>query len=200
MKRHQLVLVLTLFSGAITGCSQDTTPQVPTIQSETYEPCCGDQPVEQSEYGGRIYIPNVFTPNGDGINDFFVPSINDSVLQILTYAIFTPVGDTGLFHREYFDFNHIDYFAWDGVRYDTDSTLHKGLFKYEMWCQILIDSTDGNFQWTKKRFTGYACSIVCDPEATVFQTKVGCYFPSQASASGGRVDETQPSGEEACFK
>jgi len=193
--KHLLFALCAFFIGAASGCSQDSATTPPAITSEAYEPCCGAESVDQSWGNGRIYVPNVFTPNADGVNDFFVPSINGGIGYIDAYLIYTPVGDTVLFHRPGFDFNNVENYAWNGVRLD-NGEVHRGLFRYAITCYI--PATDG--QYVFYEFKGSACSIVCDPEAAIFQTKTGCYFPEQASTSGGAVDATLPNNEKGCFE
>jgi gliding motility-associated-like protein len=59
-----------------------------------------------------VYIPNVFTPNGDGINDRFMIFANDQVEQIIELEIFNRWGDL-VFMNNSFPVNDEAY-GWDG--------------------------------------------------------------------------------------
>lgn len=154
-----------------------------------YESCCGIEPVEFNLGDAYVYVPNVFTPNGDGINDYFVPSYNDSVAGIDAYLIFTPVGDTIVFASAGYDPNNIENTTWTGL--NKDGSVYTGPFKY----YISAFLQNGDFI----KVEGSACRIVCGPDAEVFKTKTGCFYPSQVNNSG-HLDPSLPSNESDCFK
>lgn len=60
----------------------------------------------------RIYIPNSFSPNGDGTNDFFVVFGNPSVRKINSYRIFDRWGD--LIYENYNLDPNTNMGYWDG--------------------------------------------------------------------------------------
>ncbi|MFN8348463.1 MAG: hypothetical protein U0X91_25900 [Spirosomataceae bacterium] len=70
------------------SCSLNDYRVEVTLPKE-YEACCGVQPVEFKHSNGSIYMPNVFTPNGDGINDYFYPFISGEILEIQGFTIFS---------------------------------------------------------------------------------------------------------------
>ena len=49
--------------------------------------------VIQVEADRVVYVPNVFSPNGDGINDVFRPQANDELASIDNFRIFTRWGE-----------------------------------------------------------------------------------------------------------
>ena len=60
----------------------------------------------------RIYIPNAFSPNGDGTNDIFMIYSDDDVLEIKSFLVFSRWGETVF---EYYDFvPNNPAFGWDG--------------------------------------------------------------------------------------
>lgn len=92
---------------------------------EAYESCCGSQPVEFTLGNAYVYLPNAFTPNGDGTNDWFMPFISGDAGEIQEFTILSASGDTVLFQRPTFDYSRISMYAWDGKR--KDGSDYKGL-------------------------------------------------------------------------
>lgn len=60
----------------------------------------------------QLYIPNVFSPNGDGINDFWRPYTKLENAHINSITLFDRWGEM-LFHKENFDINSFE--GWDGT-------------------------------------------------------------------------------------
>jgi len=60
----------------------------------------------------RIYIPNVFSPNADGVNDVFFINANNDVSEILTFHIFDRWGEL-VFKEEHFAPNRSEN-GWNG--------------------------------------------------------------------------------------
>lgn len=174
----------------LSGCSA----QEPVI-SEVYEKCCGAEPIEFTYKDGYMFVPNVFTPNGDGVNDYFVPQFNDKIDAYFdTYLIYTSVGDTVLYYFSQFDVKNSISSTWDGNR--KDGTPYVGAFKYEF--SVYLKSTDGSTDY----FTieGRACRVACGPDASVLKGKSGCFFPSQFNTDILKPDASIPNKEEACFE
>jgi CHU_C Type IX secretion signal domain len=183
---HFLLFLLCSFVVVTSDCSQEP-PVAP--QSKIYESCCGSEAVEKTFGDAYIFVPNVFTPNGDGINDYFVPSRNENVDYFDAYLIYTDVGDTLLFDRVGFDFSNIPTMAWDGNR--EDGTPYIGAFKYE----FVVFKKDGTLFTVK----GSACRIECGSDASVFKGRSGCFYPAQVNADG-YLDSAIPNKESDCFK
>ena len=96
-----------------------------------YKACCGVEPVEYKAQGANVYVPNVFTPNADGANDYFMPFFNGQVRGVDTYSVYTAEGDTLLFHSEGFHTDDLPNYAWNGNR--ADGTPYVGPFGYEFY-------------------------------------------------------------------
>jgi len=175
------LLTYVLLGYAATGCTvQDDPVTVPTIMSEAYEPCCGLDTLRYQFGPHWVTLPNVFTPNGDGVNDFFYAIRSSDSLQINNFQIWgvDTLNNKRLLHGHQFLYlsgNRILW--WDGIRYNVDNnrTPHRGKFGYEF-----------TVFYRGKGFLveGSACAILCDEEAKIFVNKKGCYYQSQMTNNG----------------
>jgi hypothetical protein len=156
-------------------------------EEPSYEGCCGTEPVTFSSGEGKVYVPNVFTANFDGINDVFLPFYNSHISKIEGFSVSDLEGEN-LYSLAAFDLANPIEGAWDGQL--SDGTYHKGPFSYKM---TIIDDVGGS-----SVIEGKARSILCDSAAVIFQTKTGCLFPAQDNGEGG-YDGSLPTFEEDCF-
>lgn len=67
--------------------------------------------VNVSSKGTNIYIPNIFSPNGDGINDEFTIESNDRSIVIKSFDIYDRWGNVMFTQR---DVALQDFVSWDG--------------------------------------------------------------------------------------
>jgi hypothetical protein len=182
-----LNLFFIVMLGAAHSCSAQETPQV---VSKDYEACCGTEPVEFTYDKKQVYVPNVFSPNKDGLNDYFAPFVNDVVTDIWGFSVYSAKGDTLLYQVPYFNTKmEINKYGWNGLR--ADGTAYKGLFHYKM----RVDDIDAN----KHIVEGSACAVVCGPDAKVFQSKQGCFYPLQAGPEGKLIKD-KANEEKICFQ
>ncbi len=86
----------------------------------------------------QVYIPNVFTPNGDGVNDLFTVYGNDDVEQILELRIFDRWGNFVFFKTD-FPPNE-EHYGWDGKFRNSD--MNPAVYAY--WARVrFVDGTEG---------------------------------------------------------
>lgn len=159
-----------------------------TYGQNKYAACCGAESVDYIHSDMSIYVPNVFTPNKDSVNDLFFPHLSGKVVEVIDFTIYTSVGDTVLFYRPTIVYNRLDNYGWNGLR-EGFKEPYIGAFRYTM--KIV------NIQGDTKLIEGRACRLDCDTDADKLKEKVGCYFPDQVGVNG-KVDKTKKTKEKKC--
>ena len=81
-----------------------------------------------------LYIPNVFSPNGDQLNDLFELFSSDKNLKLKIYQIFDRWGELIYSQKEQ---NLSTYRPWDGVF--KNRPLNPGVYVYH----IVVEFSDG---------------------------------------------------------
>ncbi len=186
-------LYLIAFALTLQSCPGQDKEDPKVALPKEYEACCGVQPVNFKMDNESIYVPNAFTPNGDGINDLFYPVISQNIVEAQGFRIFSAEGDTLLFYRMTTAYERVDQYAWDGRR--SDGTVYRGKFKY--W--KLVSGKEKN---RARLVEGEACSILCEPGTKDLKVKKTCFYPSQAGKSDklGKLDDKLVSNEKDCIK
>lgn len=161
--------ILTMFSFFICHA------QNPRIDTAYFNICCQSKPLEYSDGDYYIYVPNIFTPNMDGLNDIFVPFISPQIKEIVSFRIRTrkesPVADSILYEIQNVSLDSLDIFPWDG-RFGADASFYYGPFTY----QIAIALPNGE----ELNFEGNACSVNCGQDQSASQLDwPNCYSPVQ---------------------
>ncbi len=91
--------------------------------------------------GEEIYVPNVFSPNGDAINDRLIIFANTRITQIKQFAVYDRWGNL-VYEANNFPPNDFNY-GWDGV-YRGQKSL-SGIYVY----RISIERADGTIKILK---------------------------------------------------
>ena len=76
----------------------------------------------------KVFIPNAFSPNDDGINDFFVPKVGLGVAQIQNMMVFDRSGNM-IYQRASFDAED-ESMGWNG--FYRNNALPTGVYVYQM--------------------------------------------------------------------
>ena len=171
-----LLCACTLF---LVSCKDDADPSV-------LEGCCGNLPLN-AQVGEitHIYIANIFTPNGDGINDLMM--LNGSIfLNVTAFELKDKEGN--VVHSYSSDIGQKDFALWNG---EIDGEIKKGFYTYSL--------TVVTFDGTEETFEGGICNYPCDVDIAEERISAdNCTFSTQTF--NGYFDSTIPSGEQnGCF-
>jgi len=153
---------------------------------EDYSYCCANPPVQKDFSPGKIYMPNIFTPNGDGINDRFFVHIDDGIEEVEIFRISDEEENTVFEVLNFLPFDMIDETSWT-------STNTKGSFEY--FVQVR------NIEGEVFDFTGDLCVFLCDEDdiPDLGDNYLNCGFSVQNVPGEGVFDPTQPTLENFCF-
>lgn len=148
-----------------------------------YASCCSTNAIDAQIGTGKLYVPNVITPNSDGINDFLHPFGSDEISIINKFEIKS--GNTVLFLQENFPVNDREY-GWDGT---FNGSVIKGVFS------MIVTATD--VAGTERTLTGEVCTLLCDdPEVGIsLNNFFNCKHGTQHDGEGGH-DNTLPGFEQ----
>jgi len=159
---------LILFSLLLSFGCQDSTPLFSSIKS-----CCEISSLETVVGTGKIYVPNLFTPNNDGINDNFTIFASSEIAQIKKLEV--KKGSKTIFTATDFSPNSSTS-AWDGT---IDGEVVKGLFSFDI---DIIDDAG-----ITQSFSGKVCSLPCNgtDKDKKFDNFDNCTFGTQHNGAGG---------------
>ena len=134
----------------------------------TLKGCCSQPGISESFGDARLYIPNIFTPNFDHINDnLLVVGINIKTIRSLRITDLN-----GKVVREVRDspFDHYQN-VWDGM---DGEKFYEGAFRLA----ITVEREDGALF----TFESYVCSYPCGfAESNVKLSMTGCQFADQVN-------------------
>jgi gliding motility-associated-like protein len=78
----------------------------------------------------NVYIPNAFTPNGDGLNDVFKPIIDAPELKLYEFIIMDRVGGEAFYSTDPTE-------VWNGSIKGNDYTTSPSVFVYFLKIQTV---------------------------------------------------------------
>lgn len=153
----------------------------PDDELNDYALCCEEGPLDATAGAGHVYLPNMFTPNNDGVNDIFYLQADGGIDRIELFEIKSPGGSL-LYTRSAILPNDLTK-GWDGTVSPTETYKGRFLYKLEM------RDTTGSIETIE----GSACSYLCDDPGKVGNPG-NCFFPNQNNGMGG-LDVNIPSSD-----
>lgn len=130
--------------------------------------CCLTEAVADWSGNSRFYLPNIFTPNGDGVNDYFYV-LADSSLKVVLFEI-RGKKDKVVYQAQ--DILANDYSkGWDGK---VNGNVVKGLYSVT----LVVEAFDG----TRKEYESRVCNFPCG-QADEVTSLLNCLYQSQLANS-----------------
>jgi CHU_C Type IX secretion signal domain len=161
------------------GCKDDE----PT---SALDGCCDTPAINGTIGNGHLYVANIITSNGDGINDLLWPNSDDNIIEIISFQIRDSEGN--VVHEAMNEAPNGGSNGWDGR---VNGQWINGVYDVRVQARSL-DGTIGTLD-------GKVCNFRCiDPETTEPISSDGCQFPTQVN--DGHYDSSIPTSEPTgCF-
>ena len=152
---------------------------------ETFDnSCCKEPHLEACVGGAKVYVPNAFTPNGDGINDLFLVEGNEGISKVVSFKVFKADG-TMVYEASDFPLNDPS-FGWNGAF--PDGTLEQAIYSYSLSIENI-----GNQVYD---FEGTVCCRIDGPnDFPCVDLEKNCAYSSQHDGNGG-FDPALPNFED----
>ncbi len=171
---------------------------VATSQDEDFEDldpsvlvanCCFNNPVIAEVGAGNIYIPTIFTPDGNGLNDVFQISADDNIARIDTFLVTDQITGNIVFNK----INITEITADNGF----DGLVSDTIIATQYLYQIIVTSTDS----VRQQFFGAVCCIPCQEALNLpSPDSIGnCAYPIQYDMINGYDDTIDPGEDLDCF-
>ncbi|MEL6865656.1 MAG: hypothetical protein AAFP19_14610 [Bacteroidota bacterium] len=161
----------------------DTTTTMMPVDSFEVS-CCDIPPLDVCLGGAYCFVPNAFTPNGDGINDIFAPWVGEGIKEVVDFTVFRP--DGGVAFERFnipagYDLTDI---GWSGFL--PNGSNANQVYDYRITIKNIRDE--------EETFEGQVCSRVDFPLPCIEKEK-RCAYGAQHNGLG-RFDINLPTLEE----
>lgn len=161
------------------------------ITDGSIDGCCSTGVVIDSLGGGVVFIPDIFTPNSDGLNDVFQVEADSNIARVDSFRVFTIPDDSLVFAASY---NLSDANNSNGFTGLVNDTIIPQQYRYE----INLTALNGETRF----YNGYVCCLPCNAPLNqpAFGTLEYCGFATKFNSETGLYDYTNPSYETLeCF-
>lgn len=149
--------------------------------------CCDTPAINAAVGNGHVYVPNVFTPNADGINDRLVVYGDQNIVLIRSFRVSDKEG-TSVFYAEDIVPNDPTN-VWDGT---VNAKYKNGVYSFVM----VVEAFDNVTATLSGKVCNYRCLDSGEEDPI---SGVGCQFPTQVV--DGVFNPNIPSGENSgCFE
>lgn len=149
--------------------------------------CCDIPGIHGTVGNAHVYVPNIFTPNGDGHNDYLFAYGDLFLVRLVSFQIRDKEGQVVFQALDQIPNDPIS--GWDGT---INGVLKEGLYNIT----IQAEASDGTIGTLEGKVCNYPCKEMIAGEPISAQ---GCQFPSQVT--DGYFDPTIPTNEESdCFE
>lgn len=180
---YNVVLGVSVFSFVAT--SQDVEPLDPSIGN-----CCSRMPVIADVGMGNIFIPTIFTPDNNGINDFFQVVADSNIARIDTFIVRDVQNGSRVFYAE----NIIDIVPENGFDGRENGQIQAAQYEYIVHVSSIDD--------VQKAFSGLICSVPCIDSMNIIKpgNLEACAFATQFSFQDGYHPDNDSGEDLDCFE
>ena len=127
-----------------------------------YTGCCYNEPISDTPGNARIYLPNIFTPNSDGVNDYFF-LCGDSIRKIELLEIRNTRNKVVYQVKDVEANNYTN--GWDGKE---NGNVVRGLYSVI----LVVEATDGTIGEYESTVCNYPCG-----QAEEMSSIQNCHYP-----------------------
>ncbi|MDA9773437.1 gliding motility-associated C-terminal domain-containing protein [Saprospiraceae bacterium] len=166
-----------------------TSVEEPEIEFTPITSCCQNDPVIADVGSGKIFIPTIFTPDGNGLNDFFQIVADDNIARIDSFSIITDDAPFRIFWRT----NVEDIIPENG--FDGLVQGRQGASTFNYFVRVTsIDNVTLDFE-------GIVCSVPCFEDAILNRPEnyYNCAFADQFDFVNGYNPDALPIEIQDCF-
>ena len=176
---HTSIFTFLCLTTLLIACHKD--PDAPL------QGCCDIPAINSTVGNAHIYLPNIFTPNGDGVNDYLWPYGDQFLISIISFQVRDKKGQ--LVYQAQDGIPNNPNVGWSGT---VDGMIKEGMYSVT----VQAKASDG----TISTLEGKVCNFSCrDMDASDPLPIDGCQFPIQVT--DGQFDpRLAPLENNDCFE